>query len=137
MIRRPPRSTLFPYTTLFRSPPSSRDLKRRPIVPWAGDFARMGAVIPSPGSRFISYYPDGEDFVPTFPLLQGTYKRFQVNSTPTACKGLYRRSILLITELSKGVSGIARVLIHLFLLILGPPGPKPYKLSFIRIMPEP
>src|SRR5947207_12543395 len=24
MIRRPPRSTLFPYTTLFRSPPRSR-----------------------------------------------------------------------------------------------------------------
>src|SRR5438445_6355364 len=24
MIRRPPRSTLFPYTTLFRSPPISR-----------------------------------------------------------------------------------------------------------------
>src|SRR6267143_4516953 len=24
MIRRPPRSTLFPYTTLFRSPPSLR-----------------------------------------------------------------------------------------------------------------
>src|SRR5256885_10610592 len=24
MIRRPPRSTLFPYTTLFRSPPSKR-----------------------------------------------------------------------------------------------------------------
>src|SRR2546430_8858767 len=24
MIRRPPRSTLFPYTTLFRSPPWSR-----------------------------------------------------------------------------------------------------------------
>src|SRR2546422_11638577 len=24
MIRRPPRSTLFPYTTLFRSPPYSR-----------------------------------------------------------------------------------------------------------------
>src|SRR5260363_45311 len=24
MIRRPPRSTLFPYTTLFRSPPSAR-----------------------------------------------------------------------------------------------------------------
>src|SRR2546430_4212729 len=27
MIRRPPRSTLFPYTTLFRS----RDLDRRPL----------------------------------------------------------------------------------------------------------
>src|SRR2546425_4392481 len=25
MIRRPPRSTLFPYTTLFRSPPVDRD----------------------------------------------------------------------------------------------------------------
>src|SRR3712207_7850863 len=25
MIRRPPRSTLFPYTTLFRSPDHSRD----------------------------------------------------------------------------------------------------------------
>src|SRR2546427_9310838 len=24
MIRRPPRSTLFPYTTLFRSPPGNR-----------------------------------------------------------------------------------------------------------------
>src|SRR5438876_7729787 len=37
MIRRPPRSTLFPYTTLFRSPgpvrfatPGSRDPLRRP-----------------------------------------------------------------------------------------------------------
>src|SRR5687768_17963453 len=28
MIRRPPRSTLFPYTTLFRSPRSHRDLGR-------------------------------------------------------------------------------------------------------------
>src|SRR3989449_5132870 len=28
MIRRPPRSTLFPYTTLFRSPPRAGD--RRP-----------------------------------------------------------------------------------------------------------
>src|SRR3712207_7904648 len=28
MIRRPPRSTLFPYTTLFRSPPA----QRRPLA---------------------------------------------------------------------------------------------------------
>src|SRR2546430_8277778 len=36
MIRRPPRSTLFPYTTLFRSarlPPfGERDQRRRPVV---------------------------------------------------------------------------------------------------------
>src|SRR6266571_617541 len=30
MIRRPPRSTLFPYTTLFRSPPEQRERKRQP-----------------------------------------------------------------------------------------------------------
>src|SRR2546421_5079382 len=35
MIRRPPRSTLFPYTTLFRS-------GRRRAVPW--DRARWGAI---------------------------------------------------------------------------------------------
>src|SRR3712207_7015464 len=29
MIRRPPRSTLFPYTTLFRSPPRFRRKGRR------------------------------------------------------------------------------------------------------------
>src|SRR2546426_3483807 len=27
MIRRPPRSTLFPYTTLFRSPSEAKDLE--------------------------------------------------------------------------------------------------------------
>src|SRR2546422_1789006 len=29
MIRRPPRSTLFPYTTLFRSPPGGARPRRR------------------------------------------------------------------------------------------------------------
>src|SRR2546427_8642518 len=35
MIRRPPRSTLFPYTTLFRSPPAhaDRQLHRRHLLP--------------------------------------------------------------------------------------------------------
>src|SRR5688572_31845647 len=32
MKRRPPRSTLFPYTTLFRSPPSSCVLRPAPTV---------------------------------------------------------------------------------------------------------
>src|SRR2546426_8951248 len=37
MIRRPPRSTLFPYTTLFRSPTPGEARKdgRRPIYPGA------------------------------------------------------------------------------------------------------
>src|SRR5215208_7606949 len=33
MIRRPPRSTLFPYTTLFRSPPTVRAEGRRSRTP--------------------------------------------------------------------------------------------------------
>src|SRR5438876_5621171 len=32
MIRRPPRSTLFPYTTLFRSDLDPRHRRRRPAV---------------------------------------------------------------------------------------------------------
>src|SRR2546430_14761249 len=31
MIRRPPRSTLFPYTTLFRSSLSHRSVRGRPV----------------------------------------------------------------------------------------------------------
>src|SRR5437588_6931481 len=34
MIRRPPRSTLFPYTTLFRSWPSLRHPRRRTGARW-------------------------------------------------------------------------------------------------------
>src|SRR2546429_7332499 len=34
MIRRPPRSTLFPYTTLFRSQAERRDrVRRRHVIP--------------------------------------------------------------------------------------------------------
>src|SRR2546421_9634178 len=39
MIRRPPRSTLFPYTTLFRSAQSPRS-RRNPLPEW-----------PAPGSE--------------------------------------------------------------------------------------
>src|SRR2546430_8725347 len=48
MIRRPPRSTLFPYTTLFRSP----GLARRPLRARPGrtvtqmHYARRGVVTP-------------------------------------------------------------------------------------------
>src|SRR5438034_8779783 len=33
MIRRPPRSTLFPYTTLFRSPPQLLQRRRNLFLP--------------------------------------------------------------------------------------------------------
>src|SRR2546430_10909326 len=40
MIRRPPRSTLFPYTTLFRSPHGRLD-PRRPVQILAADPVRQ------------------------------------------------------------------------------------------------
>src|SRR2546422_1974373 len=53
MIRRPPRSTLFPYTTLFRSP----------FV--AGDFHRHGARVHEPQRAAIgANVPDAIQLVP-------------------------------------------------------------------------
>src|SRR5438034_8736144 len=49
MIRRPPRSTLFPYTTLFRSPTTGRHrngetpattIDCHPAVPWSAECDR-------------------------------------------------------------------------------------------------
>src|SRR3712207_8778301 len=48
MIRRPPRSTLFPYTTLFRSP----------VVP-SGKFRDRHGVIAPEGRRISRAEPDG------------------------------------------------------------------------------
>src|SRR5688572_32333810 len=45
MIRRPPRSTLFPYTTLFRSSTSSTPSVTSSSKRWAGSFDRASAVI--------------------------------------------------------------------------------------------
>src|SRR3712207_8307295 len=45
MIRRPPRSTLFPYTTLFRSLPYFDPANFEPFMPYG--FAKSGA----PGSE--------------------------------------------------------------------------------------
>src|SRR2546430_5716557 len=43
MIRRPPRSTLFPYTTLFRSPVSAMDTSLRSRGPLAAGRGLPGA----------------------------------------------------------------------------------------------
>src|SRR3712207_7247028 len=53
MIRRPPRSTLFPYTTLFRSPSIAFFLKQSfagPVAPGMIDYAYRTAH--QPGARF-------------------------------------------------------------------------------------
>src|SRR2546430_5961177 len=43
MIRRPPRSTLFPYTTLFRSRPPGSDAARRRLLPGRASRLRPGS----------------------------------------------------------------------------------------------
>src|SRR5438445_9402266 len=46
MIRRPPRSTLFPYTTLFRSLPGhERHVRLRDACFFPGDRAEVGAKV--------------------------------------------------------------------------------------------
>src|SRR5437667_7708974 len=61
MIRRPPRSTLFPYTTLFRSSPRTRSPTRwgspnrggpRPAASRADPLARRRATLQRPRNWF-------------------------------------------------------------------------------------
>src|SRR2546426_2524645 len=44
MIRRPPRSTLFPYTTLFRSPDHSGTVLTN-VMDWALQGGRVGGIV--------------------------------------------------------------------------------------------
>src|SRR5687768_18202971 len=60
MIRRPPRSTLFPYTTLFRSVAATARLAgadaARPPWRWraAALAARIGSVFQNPEHQFVT-----------------------------------------------------------------------------------
>src|SRR5438445_4176821 len=58
MIRRPPRSTLFPYTTLFRSHGLVGGLRRlssgRQLFPVAGAASSSTAAPPSAAARFLA-----------------------------------------------------------------------------------
>src|SRR3712207_5166410 len=58
MIRRPPRSTLFPYTTLFRSPPV-KVLKGASPLEAAPFFPSQSAVLRASRARAAQYRPAG------------------------------------------------------------------------------
>src|SRR3989449_6090807 len=57
MIRRPPRSTLFPYTTLFRSLPVNASVAPRVVIPFAEGPRKTAlgslAVDPRSGDLFL------------------------------------------------------------------------------------
>src|SRR3712207_8365517 len=59
MIRRPPRSTLFPYTTLFRSDAQIRGDPAVPVDQPAGaGCGRIGRAHPRVGERCAGHAPD-------------------------------------------------------------------------------
>src|SRR5260221_3210549 len=65
MIRRPPRSTLFPYTTLFRSHPALRQLLQSMAIDVTRNPSRSSARYPSTGP--LSTTPPGSAGVPPAP----------------------------------------------------------------------
>src|SRR3712207_7103351 len=58
MIRRPPRSTLFPYTTLFRSLPTP-DPNRRAPCPATAQGLRGGGRLRARGGALVLQWPVG------------------------------------------------------------------------------
>src|SRR3712207_8029568 len=57
MIRRPPRSTLFPYTTLFRSAPSDTPWSRPPTTTQTSSRGYACGVARDAGSRSTALSP--------------------------------------------------------------------------------
>src|SRR5947209_16552455 len=55
MIRRPPRSTLFPYTTLFRSPPCERPKNTQ--AHWRSALCAFATVKARLPARFVPAVP--------------------------------------------------------------------------------
>src|SRR3712207_9567818 len=56
MIRRPPRSTLFPYTTLFRSPPAAPNVIPFPVRAPFDRAAHCQAIAAGGGARTVALY---------------------------------------------------------------------------------
>src|SRR2546430_9288866 len=59
MIRRPPRSTLFPYTTLFRSGPTAERVYHQVVLGVPGDHqgGRVGPARPDLGQQLEAVHP--------------------------------------------------------------------------------
>src|SRR2546426_8889368 len=70
MIRRPPRSTLFPYTTLFRSPIG-------PVVKLSLVLGKHGAVLQLATGPTDLSRADRVDHMVTVSLAAGTYRASQ------------------------------------------------------------
>src|SRR3712207_7002513 len=61
MIRRPPRSTLFPYTTLFRSTPDALPRRRLEVVGTRGMAVAVDTMGQTAGGSLTLHSPDPLD----------------------------------------------------------------------------
>src|SRR5256885_13157898 len=93
MIRRPPRSTLFPYTTLFRSAVRSSDPE---IVTLAGG---------APGTKHVQALTIGGDNITVFAGLNGP-------DTNAGAVGLKARSEEHTSELQSPCNLVCRLLLE-------------------------
>src|SRR5256885_7770564 len=87
MIRRPPRSTLFPYTTLFRSPAAPASAEQPPVLPSA-PLATEAAPLATPQSAAATLQdvdPHKAFGSKSAPVVMEVFSDYQC----PACKTLY------------------------------------------------
>src|SRR6266705_4942750 len=83
MIRRPPRSTLFPYTTLFRSPARRRRPAREPVQRVRGRPAQSARRRPGRSEEHTSELQSPYDLVCRLLLEKKKTKRNCTNTNKT------------------------------------------------------
>src|SRR5256885_12989393 len=87
MIRRPPRSTLFPYTTLFRSVPFDYAVSLSPnktnIVPGQNGIVVVGLILVSRSEEHTSELQSPCNLVCRLLLEKKTYTQTTPTPTPT------------------------------------------------------
>src|SRR5687768_18371825 len=83
MKRRPPRSTLFPYTTLFRSPGQKIDalVNLASIAPTILDAAGVAAPEPLPNKSWLRALTGAEKFASDAVFLERDRKSTRLNSS--------------------------------------------------------
>src|SRR2546427_11847352 len=96
MIRRPPRSTLFPYTTLFRSPFASTKgirgtglglyISRQLVREAEGELDMVKRS--EPGARFLVWLPTARQAVPTAPAAAPPATPVLASRPPNSLSGL-------------------------------------------------
>src|SRR3712207_7085023 len=81
MIRRPPRSTLFPYTTLFRSVVGRREGAAAPLVAGLEPERRVDEVLPPRAGRLVVLVGVRQGAVLAHPAERGAQGRPDRKST--------------------------------------------------------